>query len=180
MKSTKHHLRRVLKTHTFTFEELNTLLVQIEACLNSRPVTPLSSDPNDLQPLTPAHFLIGESLMAIADPDFIETKLNRLSRWQLIQQCVQHFWKRWSQEYLSTLYLRSKWQLTHENLQIGDMVLIREENRPPLRWNLGRVSEVFLGSDQLVRTVKVKTKGGYISKAVHKLCKLSLQHSIKN
>jgi hypothetical protein len=60
---------------------MNTLLIRIEACLNSRPITPISSDPNDLQPLTPGHFLIGEPLNNFPEYDFKEVPINRLARW---------------------------------------------------------------------------------------------------
>jgi hypothetical protein len=56
---------------------MNTLLIRIEACLNSRPITPISSDPNDLQPLTPGHFLIGEPLNCFPEYDFTEVPINR-------------------------------------------------------------------------------------------------------
>ncbi|XP_015123772.1 uncharacterized protein LOC107045880 [Diachasma alloeum] len=66
--STKYHLRRVLGTTTLTFEELNSVVIQIEACLNSRPICPMSDNPDDLQVLTPGHFLIGEPLQLIPEP----------------------------------------------------------------------------------------------------------------
>ena len=83
-----------------TFEELSTLLSQIEAVLNSRPLVPLSEDPDDLTALTPGHFLIGESQTTVPEPSLDEGNLSRLSRWQLIQQKLQSFWKHWSSGYL--------------------------------------------------------------------------------
>ena len=68
VKSVKHHLKRVIGTNNLTFEEYNTLLTQVEACVNSRPLTPLTDDPNDLTALTPAHFLVGESLITLREP----------------------------------------------------------------------------------------------------------------
>ncbi|UYV63689.1 hypothetical protein LAZ67_2005309 [Cordylochernes scorpioides] len=83
------------------FEELTTLLAQIEACLNSRPLYPLSEDPEDLQALTPGHFLIGGSLTALPDEDDI-IAMSLPNRWQLIQKSMNHFWTRWSQNMCTT------------------------------------------------------------------------------
>lgn len=83
VKSCKYHLRRV--TAQFTFEELSTVLVQIKACVNSRPLSSMSEDPMDLQPFTPAHFLVGELLTSLPELDVNEIPCNRLSRWQMIQ-----------------------------------------------------------------------------------------------
>lgn len=108
VKSCKYHLKRIMDNVLFTFEELTTVLVQIEACLNLRPLSSLSADPSDIQPLTPAHFLVGESLTGLTDVNFDDVKMNRLNRWQLVQQVVQHFWKRWAAEYISDLQAHTK------------------------------------------------------------------------
>ncbi|GFX47720.1 integrase catalytic domain-containing protein [Trichonephila clavipes] len=75
--------------------------VQIEAVLNSRPICPLSNDPNDVETLTPAHFLVGSSLVAVPDPDYIGIPMSRLNRWQLVQRMNRNFWRKWSSEYLN-------------------------------------------------------------------------------
>ncbi|CAG7698753.1 unnamed protein product, partial [Allacma fusca] len=94
-------MKRVIGTTTLNFEELTTVLAQIEACVNSRPISPLSTDPEDLSALTPGHFLIGQPLNSVPKPDLTDLKMNRLSRWQLCQQLTQEFWKRWHTEYLA-------------------------------------------------------------------------------
>lgn len=94
VKSVKFHLRRTLENTEFTFEEWITVLSQIEAVLNSRPLIPLSDDVNDLQVLTPENFLIGEPLTAIPEPNLEDIQLNRLDRYQFMQRKIQEFWRK--------------------------------------------------------------------------------------
>ncbi|KAL6418078.1 hypothetical protein ACFW04_012359 [Cataglyphis niger] len=103
VKSLKHHLRRVLGESTLTYEEMSTLLTQIEACMNSRPLQALSDDPDDLTALTPGHFLVGTALNALPEPCLVDAPIGRLSLWQLLQKMRDHFWDRWSREYLHSL-----------------------------------------------------------------------------
>jgi hypothetical protein len=175
VKSTKYHLRRVMGLNRLTYEELATLVYQIEAVLNSRPLTPESTDPNDLRALTPGHFLVGRPLTTIPDPDITNIPCNRLARWQLIQQLVQHFWKRWSNEYVTRLQQRPKWLQPKEPITIGSMVIVKEDNLPPLQWKLGRVVEVLTGSDKKIRTVIVKTAYGEYKRPIVKICLLPIE-----
>lgn len=108
VKSCKRHLMTVTQGLIYTFEEYYTLLVEIEGVLNSRPLVPVSSDPNDYTALTPAHFLLGDSLTRIAEVDYLDCPDTRLSRWQHIQKLRQHFWKRWHREYLQQLQTRTR------------------------------------------------------------------------
>ena len=105
VKSMKKHLRKVTGEVRLTFEELATVVSQIEACLNSRPLVPLASDDEGLEVLTPGHFLIGRALEALPDPSFTcnSRDLLLLRRWELCQAIIQHFWKRWSTEYVTNL-----------------------------------------------------------------------------
>lgn len=80
VKSMKYHLRRVIGDSTLTYEEMATLLSQIEACLNSRPLQPLTDDPEDFAALTPGHFLIGSALSAVPEPSLGQEPPARLSR----------------------------------------------------------------------------------------------------
>lgn len=176
IKSLKSHLYRTLGNASLTFEELNTVLVRIEAILNSRPITPLSTDPSDLSVLTPGHFLIGDSLTALPERDETLTPQNRLTRWRRVVQISQHFWSRWSKDYLNQLQERGKWLNSKgPNLHVGTIVLIRDENLPPLKWSIGRVIEVHSGSDKQVRVATVKTARGEFKRAVRTLCPLPFE-----
>lgn len=94
VKSMKYHLRRMMGESIHTFEEYTTMLAEIEACMNSRPLCPVSNDPNDLSILTPAHFLIGDNLLAPPRPSLLDVHTSRLSYWKQISQKVDHFRKR--------------------------------------------------------------------------------------
>ncbi|XP_039312439.1 uncharacterized protein LOC105203331 [Solenopsis invicta] len=176
VKSAKTHMRKVVGASLLYFEELYTLLTQIEACLNSRPITPLSDSPDDLQALTPGHFIIGEALTAIPDRNLTETPSNRLTRYQLLAQIRQHFWKRWSVEYLSQLQQRFKWKTGKDlNIKEGTMVLVRDENTHPMIWPLGRIVKVHPGPDGIIRLVTIRTQRGLTQRTLPKICILPLE-----
>ncbi|XP_063911207.1 uncharacterized protein LOC135128239 [Zophobas morio] len=173
VKSAKNQLKRVIGTALFNFEEMQTLLIQVEACLNSRPLTSISNDPNDLTPLTPGHFLVGTPLTAVPEDNVTTLPTNRLSRWQQISRTQQQFWKRWSAEYLGQLQNRPKWtKASHNNIKVDDLVVIKEDHTPPLAWKMGRVTTVHPGQDGLIRVVTVKTANGVTKRPVVKLCVL--------
>lgn len=78
VKSVKYHPRRIIGENKLTFEEMSTLLCQIEACLNSRPLCANTADPTDLTALTPGHFLVGSDLLTVPEPSIIDINTNRL------------------------------------------------------------------------------------------------------
>lgn len=175
VKSTKHHLKRIVGNAHLTFEELTTLLTQIEAILNSRPLSPLSTDPTDPHPLTPAHFLVGRPLTSTYEPNLTDLPETRLSRYQRLEQLRQHFWARWHKEFISELQLRTKWKFPYTSLQKGALVLIKEDNVPPLDWRLGRVTELFPGKDNVSRVASIRTSTGTVRRACSKICPLPVQ-----
>ena len=173
VKACKHHLKRIVGESKLTFEEMTTVLCQIEACLNSRPLlTALDANDDDgIAPLTPGHFLIGRPLEAL--PDRVSTTpIPRLKRWQLCQALTQHFWKRWSTEYLNALQRFNKWRRPKRSLCINDIVLVKDNRTPPCQWPLGRIIRIHPGPDQLVRVATVKTKTGTFVRPIVKLCLL--------
>ncbi|XP_055308300.1 uncharacterized protein LOC129572379, partial [Sitodiplosis mosellana] len=151
VKLTKHHLRRMTTATNLTFEEMTTLLTQIEACLNSRPLSAITTDINDLEPLTPGHLLIGAPLNLIPEPSLLSLKDNSLDRFQAIQKGLQTFWKRFYEEYLHTQHPRKKWYKPNEDVNCGDLVIIIEDNLPPAKWMMARIIELHTGADGYVR-----------------------------
>ncbi|XP_043469671.1 uncharacterized protein LOC122503261 [Leptopilina heterotoma] len=180
VKVAKQRLNAVTQGLTLTFEESYTLLTEIEAVMNSRPLTLLSSDPASLEVLTPAHFLINDSSIQPVQPELLDIPDNRLSRWQLLQKVRQDFWKRWSLKYLQELQKRSKWCSGSDSISTGAMVLLMEDSTSPLQWNLGRVMEVHPSNDGIVRKVTVKTQTGLFVRSVRKLCPLPMDSQFQN
>ncbi|GFS50019.1 integrase catalytic domain-containing protein [Trichonephila clavipes] len=157
VKSFKFYLKRVVGNIRLTYEEFLTVIIQIEGMLNSRPLVPLSSDLEDLNVLTPSHFLIGRSITSIVEPDLTNLNENRLDNWQKITKIIQLIWKRWSVDYLNSLQQRNKWHFEKKNAKIGDMVIIKEDNLPSCQWSLGRINNIYPEKDSKVRVVEVKT-----------------------
>lgn len=172
VKCMKGHLIRVIGNQILTYEEFYTILCQIEAILNSRPLTPLSSDPNDLSVLTPGHFLTMEPLTTAPDSDLTDVKFNCLNRWQLLQRIQQDIWSRWHREYLHTLQQRSKWLDVTVPPEIGSLVLIKDNCTPPLKWRLGRICALYPGADGIARVADVNTIHGLMKRPLSKLCPL--------
>ncbi|KRY02933.1 hypothetical protein T12_14902, partial [Trichinella patagoniensis] len=109
----KNALRKVLGKALLRSWELHTVLCELEARINDRPLTLLSEDPHDCAPLTPAHFLIGRELASLPIPAASASAPTNASslrkRWRHQQLLMKHLWNRWLEEYLVTLTSRGKW-----------------------------------------------------------------------
>lgn len=173
VKSAKHHLKKIMGNNVLTYEELNTLIIQIEGILNSRPLTPISNDPSDdLDYLTPGHFLIGSRIDSFPEPDLIQVPQNRLKFWRVCTQMQQHFWQRWHRDYLTQCQNRPKWKKDLPNLKEGMLVLLKDENVPSFKWRVARITKVIPGKDEKVRVVEVRTQNGTYLRSVTKIAVL--------
>lgn len=140
MKSAKGHLIKLLNSTYPTYEEMNTMIIRVEMCLNSRPISQLSENATDLQILTPGHFLTGEHLQDIPEDDLKEIPDSKLKRFQFMKKRFQLFWKRWSTEYLTQLQLRTnKGSKSPMEIKLDQLVVIKEDNLPPTEWAVGRI-----------------------------------------
>ena len=166
VKSSKYHLKRVVGEQKLTYEEFSTVITQVEACLNSRPLLHLDShSPDGIQPPTPGHALIGKPLVAYPETSIPEKSLHD-NRWTLQQGIVQNFWKAWSNDYFKQLQATHKWKQKEKNLCVGDIVLMKDASKFKTHWGMARVSKVFPGKDGLVRAVEVKVTKAVIPKEV--------------
>lgn len=135
------HLRQILGDMKLTYEELSTLLPEIDACLNSQPLVPLPNDDDGIEALTPGHFLFSKPLTAL--PEVAPTASNSLlKRWQLCKALMRHFWKCCSSEYVSELGRFNKWQHPTRNVQPDDLVTVHGDSWISPEWPLAHVIEV--------------------------------------
>ena len=152
-----------------TYEKLTTVLTQIEACLNSRPLTPMSESDDGIEVLTPGHFIVGLPLEANPDPSASFQPVSLLCRWHLCQALMRHFWQRWSSEYLHHLHKRTKWKFPTRNIQVDDVVCVRGAGLAHTNWPLALVMAVHPGKDGLVRVVSLQTPHGTYKRPVAKV-----------
>ncbi|KAJ8723413.1 hypothetical protein PYW08_003325 [Mythimna loreyi] len=172
IKSTKHHLKRVIGNSTLTYEEMATVLTQIEACLNSRPLSYVE-DQDKMTILTPGHFLIGEPLVVPPDASYESaTNVTNLKRWQLCQKMMRDFWRRWSHDYLHQFLQRNRWSYKTPEPTLGSIVLVKEDNMPPGKWLLGRIVQKHPGVDGITRVVTIRTQSATMRRPTSKLCVL--------
>ncbi|XP_046869381.1 uncharacterized protein LOC124462029 [Drosophila willistoni] len=143
VRSVKLHLHRVIGHAVLTFEQMHTLLTQVEAVINSRPLCATSD--TDVEYLSPAHMLIGRPYTTVPDGDLDLVPANRLDYWQQSQAMLQGFWKNWHLEYLTSLQQRPKWLMKSANPKPDDLVLVKDSHTPPASWILARIIETIPG-----------------------------------
>lgn len=176
VKSMKTHLYSCIGKTTLTFEGLQTICCQIEAMLNSRPLTLHDDDPSDIRPLTPGHFLIFRPLNSRPElPSPVKIVPNAYLYDRMVQ-IQNEFWKRWQTEYLSQLQQRPKNNLNHETYKDGQIVLICDfEGSPVLHWPLGRIQRTYIGKDGLIRMADViDSEGKIYTRPITKLALLPI------
>ncbi|XP_055622063.1 uncharacterized protein LOC129765677 [Toxorhynchites rutilus septentrionalis] len=172
VKIAKKHLYRQLGNTRLSFEDMSTVLTQIEAAMNSRPLVPMSEDPNDFACLTPAHFLIGTTMQTVAEIDVRNLPLNRLDHYQKMQQTYQQFWHHWRKEYLQEMQRCTTRRKPNNEFNVGRLVVVVDEFQHPVKWSLGRILSAHPGPDQLIRVVTLQTARGILKRPITKICLL--------
>ena len=151
-------------------ESYRTLLTEVEAIVNDRPLTTVSDSPDDLQPLSPAQLLTQKSSVVMPPPGvFQKGDMYLKQRWRYVQYLANQFWTRWRREYLSTLQERQKWNTEKRHLQVGDIVLVKNEDQTRSDWLMGRVISTEKDKDGFVRSAVLKTERSELHRPVHKL-----------
>ncbi|XP_023307011.2 uncharacterized protein LOC111688737 [Lucilia cuprina] len=172
--SMKTHLKKITANLSFIYEEFSTILVRIEAVLNSRRLSPITENTTEVLPLTPGHLLRGAPITALPEaPGELQIEnVPLFKRWERIKALQHIFARRWKTEYISQLQRRFKCQKERDNLKPDDIVIVKEDFLPPTEWRLGRVTNVIYGRDSKIRVAEVRTRNGTILRPVVKLCLL--------
>ena len=168
----KLSLYKVSGSRTLTDEILCTVTCEMEANMNTRPLTNVPIDINDPLPLTPNHFLLGRSSVNLPPGVFIGDKRNISKACRTSQQIAADFWNRFMREYLLGQQIRSKWNKSSKNLKMDNLVRILEDFNPRGVWPVARVTQLFPGDDWIIRSVNLKTPTGERIRPVVNLSKL--------
>ena len=138
-------------------ESLRTLMIEAEAIVNSRPLTTDDlTDPDSQDFLTPNHLLTMKSSIILAPPrNFQRADVYSKKRWRRVQQLADEFWQRWRKSYLQSLQTRQKWTTPMKNVDVGDMVILKDDSVPRNCWKLARVETTYPDADGYVQKVKV-------------------------
>ena len=165
-------LNSILHQQHLDDEGLQTLLCEVEAILNDRPITKTSEDPNDLEPLTPNHILLLKGQPSLPPGLFNKNDSYSKRRWKQVQFLSNLFWHRWLQEYVPLLQERQRWPKDKRNFAAGDVVIVADSNAPRGSWLLGKVLQTFPDRQGLVRSVEVRTKYNTLQRPITKICLL--------
>lgn len=129
-------------------------MIQVEGCLNSRPLGVLHNTPEDRVILTPNHFLTGSNTFTHPEPEAENIPLSQ--RWKYVQVLNQHIFNEFKIQILQKHRPRRKWTKVNQNFQCDDLVVVEDHSCPSHKWPLGVIKEVHPGKDGLVRVVSVK------------------------
>lgn len=177
VRSVKSALKKCLGSRCLTRTELETTLLEVEAAVNSRPLTFVSNELDYPTPLTPNHFILGRAsgLESITIEGPVEmSREGLLERQKVRLECLDRFWEVWRTDYLSSLPTTSAKMSKHGSLQLGSMVLMREENVPRMQWPMGIIIKLYSSKDGIVRSADVKTTRGIRTRAIQRLHNLEV------
>ena len=169
VRSSKEIMYGLVKDQVLTDPQLYTLLTEVEMIINSRPLTHLSDDVDDYEPLTPNHILLGYHRNWSSITDTSELDLTSRKKWKQVQSLQAMFWSRWVKEFLPLLNKRHKSLGKSANLKEGQLVLIHQDDKKRRKWPLARITKTIPGRDGVVRVVEVKTKDGTYTRPATKI-----------
>ena len=157
IRSIRKIFRSLLGVQVVDDETLLTFMAEVEKIFNDRPLTPPSSDPQDLEPLTPSKLLLLCPNVCQSPTETGDVVSYVSKRWKQAHYLADVFWKRWIRKYIPALQLKQKWLRPRPSLAVGDLVLVVDEASPRGFWPKGIVQEVFPDKHGFVRQVLLRT-----------------------
>ena len=147
------------------FDELATLLVEIEAVVNARPLTYVHDDEEGISyPLSPSHLIYGRRIAVTPNQehqDIVSTNQSLTRRIKYHRKLLSQFTRCWQREYLTSLREQAKAYASESTtLSVGDVVLLAEPGTARCLWKLARVEELLRGEDGVVRAAKIRVNKG--------------------
>ena len=139
-----------------THEVLITFLAEAAGIINARPLTPVSTDPDQPGILTPNTLLTQKGQAPPTPTGTFNARDLFRRQWKYVQHLAQTFWSRWRKHYLTSLQGRRKWTSNVPNIVPGDVVLLKEDQSRRNEWPLGLITKAFLSTDDKVRKVEIK------------------------
>ena len=179
IRSCKKAMINILGSRRLTDETLNTTMCMVEQVLNARPLTPVSNDPNDMEALTPNHFLIGRPNVNLPKCIHSATNMDYRKAYRNSELYTDLIWQRWLKEYIPQFNVRQKWfKESDEQLAVGDLVWIVNADLKRSQFELGRVKEIYMASDGNVRSALIRTTKGEYKRPVVKLIPLGVHGTV--
>lgn len=170
IRTVKSSLYSILKARAPKDDTLRSALIEVENLVNSRPLTYTATDVDSDVAITPNHLIRGAGQSVIPLPGKIDSR----KQWEISQGIADAFWSRWLKEYLPTITTRSKWYDDVKKLQVGQLVLIIDEQLKRGEWKRGIVKDVLLSNDGKIRSAKVQTSKGCYVRPVSKLALINV------
>lgn len=158
IRSIKMALRTALGSETVSEEVLQTVLIEVEAILNSKPLGYVSADLADLDPVTPNCLLMGRPDGSLPQVVYPESDLLTKWRWRHSQILADRFWTAFIKHYLPAMQTRGKWQRSTPDIEPGTVAMLVDPQLPRALWQIGKVTRVFPGADGHVRTAEIQIK----------------------
>ena len=159
------------------YDTFNTAVTEAEGILNRRPLTHISTDPRDLEALTPNHLLCPATIQLRHQPEVrsAEDDANcARNSWKRAQSRINSFWRNWKRDYLSLLHSRAKWRKTRDNLAEGDLVILVDECVERGQWRMGRIVGTPLSDDHVRRVEVLRSDGKIVQRDRSKIVKLEM------
>ncbi|XP_071950799.1 uncharacterized protein [Antedon mediterranea] len=168
VKSCKHALKKSMGEQRLTPFELFTYLQEVANLINERPIGRKPNDPDDGAYICPNDILLGRASSHVPQGPFRETK-NPQKRVEFVQRLVDAFWKAWMRDVFPLLVPRKKWSVQKRDVRVGDVVMLADPNAVRGKWTIAKITDVYPGKDQHVRSVALRTSSGSYTRPITKL-----------